>query len=477
MEIENSNVEAQKSTLAIAQIEKAGVRPYDAIRLRRLRHKIDLRLMPIFAWVYLLNYLDRSNIGNAKILNRETGDSFLQSFHMTTNDYAVTITVFAVAYSLFDVPANFALKRFFRPSIWFGLLFFCWGVLTLSFAWLKNYASVLVIRFLIGVSRQASILVPMHTLEMRQEERSVRIAFFSASTTLAGAFGGCVAYGVGFINGHSGLKGWQWLFVIEGLITILSTLILIVYLPDYPSTAKWLTEEERELVQQGLEEQNSSFTREPASRREILQALSPRMVVHYVAFFLDVIVFASLSYFSPTIVNGLGYASVKAQLMTVPPWCVGFVVSLCLAWSADHFNARGYHAAGASMLSGIGFMTSAVLPADAYLQRYGALILASAGAFPTLAPLAGWVTCNAPSQRTIGLAAGLNSAGVGLASIVAAWIWRGSEAAAGFPTGNKVCAVCSFVCAVLALGLRWEYGRLNRQAKEAVDGVQRVWLY
>lgn len=161
--------------------------------------------------------------------------------------------------------------------------------------------------------------------------------------------------------------------------------------------------------------------------------------------------------------------------MTVPPWCVGFVVSLVVAWSADRDNARGYHAAASAMLGGIGFTACAALPATSYSARYGCLILASCGAFPTLAPLAGWVTSNAPSQRTIGLVAALNSAGVGLASVAAVWIWRAKEATAGFPTGNKVCAVCSFACALLSLGLRWEYGRLNRKIRESGNG-QREWV-
>ena len=123
----------------------------DPKRHRRLRHKIDRRMMPLCAWLYLLNYLDRSNIGNAKILNSETGDSFLQSTHMSTNDYAITITLFAIAYSAFDVPSNWVLKRYVRPSYWLGSLLFGWGMLTLGFAFVKNYASVLVLRFLIGV--------------------------------------------------------------------------------------------------------------------------------------------------------------------------------------------------------------------------------------------------------------------------------------------------------------------------------------
>lgn len=236
-ETTSGHEDSDKGTAAVTQLANESEQ-HDAARHRKLRHKIDRRLMPICAWVYLINYLDRSNIGNAKILNAETDDSFMQSLNLSANDFAMAITVFSIAYSVFDVPANFVLKHFFRPSLWFSVLFFCWGVLTLAFAFLKNYASVLVVRFFIGVleagfypgmlpceprslaALQASLKRRPLTLSgtpgivyyisfwYRHEERSLRIAFFSASTTLAGAFGGCIAYGVAFINRHAGLKGY-----------------------------------------------------------------------------------------------------------------------------------------------------------------------------------------------------------------------------------------------------------------------------
>jgi MFS family permease len=110
-----------------------------------------MHLMPLCAFIYLLNYLDRSNIGNSKILNQETGDSLLQKTHMTTADYSLVLTIFGIAYSVFDVPSNFVMKRYVKPSHWLGLLMFCWGVITLAFAFVKNFDTVVWLRFLIGV--------------------------------------------------------------------------------------------------------------------------------------------------------------------------------------------------------------------------------------------------------------------------------------------------------------------------------------
>jgi hypothetical protein len=125
-----------------------------------------------------------------------------------------------------------------------------------------------------------------------------------------------------------------------------------------------------------------------------------------------------MTFFAPTIVNGLGpsasprcpipisafpnptnpshhlgYDSLQANLMTVPPWIFGYCICLLLAWSADTHNARGWHVAASSIVGGIGWLVQAVLPADAYKARYAMLFLCASGAFPSANPLSGWVTC------------------------------------------------------------------------------------
>ncbi|RHZ49040.1 uncharacterized protein CDV56_102535 [Aspergillus thermomutatus] len=445
------------------------------IRHQQLLRKIDWRLLPLCAFIYLLNYLDRSNIGNAKVLNAETGDSLEQQTGMTDTGYSITLTLFAVAYALFDVPSNWILKRYARPSYWLGALMLCWGAVTLGFARVDNMPKVMVLRVLIGVFEAGFFpgMVYLITFWYRQEERSIRIAFILATATLAGAFGGCIAYGVAFLNGKGGLEGFRWLFIIEGGATVLVAPLVFLGLPNYPSTAKWLTLSEHRFAIERLEQDGGIPTRDRASRGEVCETLcSLRMLLHYLAYFTNNIVTSSLAYFSPTIVKGLGYTSIEAQLMTVPPWAVGYVISILLAWSADRFNARGLHVCLAGVLTGTGFLASRLLPAEAYLPRYGCLIVASCGAFPSLAPLTAWVTCNTPSTRTLGLAAAMNNSMVGLASILALWIWRSVEEDRGFPTGNTVCAVAGYATAGLALILHFFYTRENNRT---TGQLQRLW--
>jgi hypothetical protein len=123
----------------------------DPVRAAKLRHRIDRHLVPLCAFVYLLNYLDRSNIGNSKILNRETGDSFMQKLKLDDQKFAITVTLFSLAYFLFEIPANWIMKRYVRPTIWLPCLLGGWGMMTIGFAGVQTYTQVVVLRFFIGV--------------------------------------------------------------------------------------------------------------------------------------------------------------------------------------------------------------------------------------------------------------------------------------------------------------------------------------
>lgn len=116
----------------------------------KLLRKQDWRIIPLAAGIYLLCYLDRSNIGNAKVLNASTGDDLLSVTNMTNYQYTIALMVFLIAYAVFEVPSNYFLKRM-KPSRWIAFLMFTWGTVTMCLGAANSYASVTVMRFLLGV--------------------------------------------------------------------------------------------------------------------------------------------------------------------------------------------------------------------------------------------------------------------------------------------------------------------------------------
>ncbi|RAQ47716.1 MFS transporter [Aspergillus flavus] len=452
-----------------ADLERDSENPHgreiDNSRERALIWKQDLRILPLCAAIYLLCYLDRSNIGNAKILNEDTGNDLLTETGMTSYQYTIALMVFLIAYALFEVPSNYFLKKL-RPSKWIAFLMLGWGTSTMGLGGAHNYAQVTGIRFLLGVMEAGLFpgLVYYLTFWYRNSERSMRVALILASATLAGAFGGAIAYGVGHMNQAHGLSAWRWLFIIEGAPSCASAFLVWFFLPDYPETASWLSAEEKELAMQRLQNEGSKGAAHAMTWADAKEILTDwRLYAHYIIYFGISTPFSSLSLFTPAITSGLGYTSLRAQLMTVPPWAVAYVVTTAAAWSADHFNCRGLHSAAFSFIGAMGFLASAVLPPDAYLHRYGCLIVATSGAFACIPPLLGWLSSNLRSTAGTGLAIALNVSVGAPGQIVGVWIYKANEAKRGYPTGHWTnAALLLFVC-VGCLLLRVYYGWRNKR--------------
>ncbi|KAJ6578733.1 MFS transporter [Mycena vulgaris] len=428
-----------------------------------LVRKQDLRIVPLSAAIYLLCYLDRSNIGNAKILNSETHNDMLSETRMTAFQYTIALMVFLIAYAIFEVPSNYLLKKL-SPSRWIAFLMFSWGALTMGLGGTKSFAAVTVTRFLLGAFEAGLFpgLVFYLTFWYRTDERSIRVAIILASATLAGAFGGAIAFGVGHMNQVGGLSAWRWLFILEGLPSCLSSVLVFFYLPDYPETARWLTEGERKLAERRLKGDGSLGSSKAMTWADAKATLTDwRLYAHYAIYFGISTPFSSLSLFSPTITAGLGFKSLKANLMTVPPYAVAYVVTILVSWSADHFNSRALHSAIFSLIGAAGFMASALLPADAFLPRYGCLIVASAGSFSCIPPLLGWLSSNVYSTSAAGLAIALNISFGAPGQIVGVWIYKADEVKRGYPTGHWTNAALLIFVATGCLVLLGYYRRLN----------------
>ncbi|KAK4247614.1 major facilitator superfamily domain-containing protein [Corynascus novoguineensis] len=450
---------------------------YTVAEERALLRRQDLTILPLSASIYFLCYLDRSNIGNARILNSSTGDDMQTSIGATQRQFNIALMVFLMGYAFFEVPSNVLLKKL-RPSRWLAFLMFSWGAITMGLAGVQDFPATAGVRFLLGAAEAGLFpgLVYYLTFWYRADERSVRVAFILASATLAGAFGGAIAYAIGHMNGARGLAGWRWLFLIEGAPSCASAVLVWFFLPDYPEES--LKGRQRDIAVERLKVEGSKRGHRSMTWADAKATLTDwRLYGHYAIYFAISVPFSSLSLFTPSITAGLGYKDLQAQLMTVPPWAAAYVTQIIVSYSADHFNARGLHSAALALVGGIGFMASALLPPDAYLHRYGCLIVATAGSFACIPPLLGWLTSNVYSTASVGLAIAINvSFGAGVGQIPGVWIYKAEESTRGFPTGHWANAAMLFVVAAGAVGLRLLYGYRNRKLLRE-SGGQEVRLY
>ncbi|CAE7218055.1 unnamed protein product [Rhizoctonia solani] len=349
---------------------------------RRLVRKIDLRILPAAIIIYLLSFLDRSNIGNARLLNDTTGHSLVKTLNLTNQQFVIALQTFLVAYTVFETPSNYLLKTF-RPSRWIAFLMLLWGSMTMALGGVKSFAGLTAVRFFLGVAEAGLFpgLVYLFTFWYRPEERSLRIALVWASATLAGAFGGAIAYGVGHMNMMRGLEGWRWLFILEGIPPIALSIFVLLYFPDFPETAHWLSEEEQELAigrLKGL----ASTQDERFTWGDVKSTLKDwRLYAHCIGYVCTTVPLSSLSLFLPTLVSGLGYTGLQAQLFTVPPYAGAYVVTLMSAWLGDRRNMRSLVSICCMLVGCVAFLVEALLPDTAFKARYGVLCLATVSTF------------------------------------------------------------------------------------------------
>jgi len=439
---------------------------------KRLVRRIDIRLVPASMFIYTLCFIDRANIGNAKILNSDTGDSLAQKLRISNRQYLAALIAFIIAYSAFEPPSNYMLKKF-RPSRWIAVLMLGWGAMTMVIGAVHNFAGLVVVRFLLGAFEAGLFpgMVYCLTFWYKKDERALRIALFAACATLGGAFGGAIAFGIGHLNGVRGLEAWRWLFIIEGAPSCACGILVWFTFPDFPETVTWLSPEERELAV-GRIKGICSLGHAKITWAEMKETLLDwRLYLHYLVFIAISVPFASISLFTPTIITGLGFEGLQAQLFTVPPFAIAFVVTVIVAWQSDKREMRAWASFYSLAIAGVSFLILGSLPSHEFKARYGLLCLAVTFAFASIPPLLSWLTANLKHTGASMLATALNVSIGQIGQVVGIYIYKSSEAPV-YPTGHFTNAAFMLMGAVVVLILRYIYIRRNKRLQD----MEQKWV-
>lgn len=178
----------------------------DPEKERKLIRKIDLYVIPWVCLLYLSSFLDRVNIGNARLYNLE------EDLNMSGNQYQIAVSVLFPTYVLFELPSNLVLKHYVRPSRWIAFITTSWGLIATLSGLTKSYAGLLACRVLLGLFEAGLFpgCVVYLTFWYTRKEIALRTAYLFVAAALAGAFGGLLAFAIGFMDGLQGLSGWRW---------------------------------------------------------------------------------------------------------------------------------------------------------------------------------------------------------------------------------------------------------------------------
>ncbi|SPO25664.1 related to allantoate permease [Ustilago trichophora] len=371
---------------------------------KKLMRKVDFRLIPWLSVLYLLSFLDRSAIGNARLYGLE------KELKLTSEQYNLALTVFFFPYALFEVPSNILLKRL-RPSIWFPIITILVGICMISQGLVHNYQGLLLARFFLGVT-EAGLFPGANFLISgwyKRSEFGLRASIFFSAATISGAFGGLLAFAINKMDGTGGYSGWRWIFIIIGLVTFLAGVLSFWFCVDFPDTAKFLSDSERRAVIYRLQsDQQFSAAGEGFKWSNVWKAfLDWKTYVGLGAYAGCVGPLYAFSLFTPTIVKALNprYTANVANLISIPVYIVACLFTVVVGFCADRTSRRTLYSIALSTMGVIGYVILiANDPKTKPGVSYFGVYLAALGIYPMI-------------SNTIAIVAG-NSEGAYVRSVV-----------------------------------------------------------
>jgi MFS transporter, ACS family, tartrate transporter len=353
--------------------------------------KAALRLLPFLFFLYVIAYLDRVNVGFAK-LDMNTLPWFSESI------FGFGAGIFFFGYFLFEVPSNLILEKVGARK-WIARIMFTWGIISMAMALVKGVPSFYGLRFLLGVAEAGffpGVLLYL-TYWFTQKERAQVVALFMTANAVAFIIGAPLS---GWITQAThnwlGLFGWQWLFILEGFPSVLFGFVVLAYLPNGPHDAKWLTPEERDYIQSRLGERtdrhNSDEPLMQGLKRDLKIAgeqLHDSRVLHcFTLFFLMVGGMYGINFWIPQIVkdmSGGGSDLIKVGLLTAIPYSISACVMVFNARHSDKTGERRLHIAIPAMIGAIA-MASSGLPGLPVWARLALMAVAASGMWAILGP-------------------------------------------------------------------------------------------
>ncbi|KAJ9652385.1 hypothetical protein H2198_008354 [Neophaeococcomyces mojaviensis] len=304
---------------------------------KKLRRKIDLLIMPMVVLVYLMNYIDRNNYAAARLQGLE------EDLNLTPSQYQTGLSILFVGYILGQVPSNLILNHLGRPSLYLGFFTVAWGTVSALTCLVKNFGQIVACRFILGLVEAPFFPGVLFYLSKwyTKSELNLRMSIFYSGSLISGAFGNLIAAGILNGLGHShGLSPWQWLYIIEGAITVFIGILVAIILPDFPDTWRALSPELKAVANRRLAiEAAEADVDEAGAMSQIkgfkLAMTDPNTYILALAYMATTGA-AGFQNFFPTLTATLGYSRTISLLLCAPPYI--FITFWALAHS--HFSDK-----------------------------------------------------------------------------------------------------------------------------------------
>jgi MFS family permease len=309
---------------------------------RRLRLKVDLRLCTIAGILCSLNLLDSGVISSALVTSMPT------DIGLEGNRISVSIFIFTIASIAFQLPSTIAVRTF-GPRIWFSFITFCFGLITMCTAFIHTWKEMIALRVLLGIAMSGiypGLSYLISTWYLRREQQT-RYAFMQSGEVIILATGSIVNFGLNQLNGKRGLEGWRYMFLVQGLITIILGFVTYFWMIDFPENANhsfyFLGKEEQALAVSRIQKDRKDVQADPFTWGKVFVHAKDAKVYGFAClFFLLNLVSTALSYFLPIILqSGMGFSENKAIILSAPPYYYAVIPVVLTSLISDRFRIRG----------------------------------------------------------------------------------------------------------------------------------------
>lgn len=338
----------------------------------RLYRKIAWRLIPFLMVCYVAAYLDRVNVGFAKL-------QMLNDLQFSETVYGLGAGIFFFGYFIFEVPSNLVLQRV-GARIWIARIMITWGLISACFAFVSTPVQFYVLRFLLGAAEAGFYpgVILYLTYWIPSHRRSHMIALFMTAIPIAGIVGGPLSgWIMQHFNGHHDLAGWKWLFLLEAAPSIVLGILTPFYLSDGPAKANWLSHAEKKTVADALDVQARSPEKILSTTGEVFR--NPRMLLMCVIYFCVIMGQYGLTFWMPTLIKAAGISDVlQIGLFSAIPYVVAVVVMIGAGRSSDRTRERRWHLIVPMLAGAAGYAIVAAAGDNVTLALIG-LSLAAAG--------------------------------------------------------------------------------------------------
>ncbi|KAJ3071612.1 hypothetical protein HDU98_005050 [Podochytrium sp. JEL0797] len=443
---------------------------YDEAEDARVRYLIDTRLMPwILLSTFILN-MDRTNVTSAISDHMPAELGF--SLAVINNTGSIGSVLFAIA-----AFSGSILGKRFGPHRFIPLLVFAWGTVTLGHAFIQNTSQFYLVRALLSITEGGVIPATIVYLGSfyKKNEIATRLSWFWGTQSLASAFSGIMASGLLQLKGTAGLNGWRWLFLVDGVITILSSFLLYFALPRTPYHTKgglnfngWLTERQGAIaVTRVIRDDPQKINYHvQVTLSDVLSTITDYKVLgHLLITFVGFGPLTPFMTYLPTSIASFGFNVYVANALTAPNYIIAFITMTLMVTHSDKVGERGFHGLVSAAWYLVGFVLLEFLPDNSPkgIFYFATLVVSSA---PMTHPLnIAWLTENTASIGKRTVASGLVIAAANLFSVYASQIYQPSDAPR-YHVGNFINIGLILAVILLWLNQKFLYVRINKQRAE-----------